>query len=167
MAINGQSCIWRDTTETLSTDKIEFNGGAVVNEQGNIIQTKFIISSSVAVNELPGAIDKLQDTGVQGITIYVTGSIQDPQVDGLDTAQKFKQWMLEDKTSTALPKGRFGLRLNDFTALNLTPTADRGYILSNVEFIRDGDTKGKLQFVATLRFNGSIGSPNGSGHYIW
>lgn len=167
MAINGQSCIWRDTTETLSTDKIEFNGGAVVNEQGNIIQTKFTISSSVAVNELPGAVDKLQDTGVQGITIYVTGSIQDPQVDGLDTAQKFKQWMLEDKTSTALPKGRFGLRLNDFTALNLTPTADRGYILSNIEFIRDGDTKGKLQFVATLRFNGSIGSPNGSGHYIW
>ena len=171
MAINGQSCIWRDTTETLSTDKIEFNGGAVVNEQGNIIQTKFTISSSVAVNELPGAVDKLQDTGVQGITIYVTGSIQDPQVDGLDTAQKFKQWMLEDKTSTALPKGRFGLRLNDFTALNLTPSNasnnERGYILSNVEFIRDGDTKGKLQFVATLRFNGSIGSPNGSGHYIW
>jgi hypothetical protein len=171
MAINGQSCIWRDTTETLSTDKIEFNGGAVVNEQGNIIQTKFTISSSVAVNELPGAVDKLQDTGVQGITIFVTGSIQDPQVDGLDTAQKFKQWMLEDKTSTALPKGRFGLRLNDFTALNLTPSNannnERGYILSNVEFIRDGDTKGKLQFVATLRFNGSIGSPNGSGHYIW
>ena len=171
MAINGQSCIWRDTTETLSTDKIEFNGGAVVNEQGNIIQTKFTISSSVAVNELPGAVDKLQDTGVQGITIYVTGSIQDPQVDGLDTAQKFKQWMLEDKTSTALPKGRFGLRLNDFTALNLTPSNasnnERGYILSNVEFIRDGDTKGKLQFVATLRFNGSIGSPDGSGHYIW
>jgi hypothetical protein len=171
MAINGQSCIWRDTTETLSTDKIEFNGGAVVNEQGNIIQTKFTISSSVAVNELPGAVDKLQDTGVQGITIYVTGSIQDPQVDGLDTAQKFKQWMLEDKTTTALPKGRFGLRLNDFTALNLTPSNasnnERGYILSNVEFIRDGDTKGKLQFVATLRFNGSIGSPDGSGHYIW
>ena len=171
MAINGQSCIWRDTTETLSTDKIEFNGGAVVNEQGNIIQTKFTISSSVAVNELPGAVDKLQDTGVQGITIYVTGSIQDPQVNGLDTAQKFKQWMLEDKTSTALPKGRFGLRLNDFTALNLTPSNasnnERGYILSNVEFIRDGDTKGKLQFVATLRFNGSIGSPDGSGHYIW
>ena len=171
MAINGQSCIWRDTTETLSTDKIEFNGGAVVNEQGNIIQTKFTISSSVAVNELPGAVDKLQDTGVQGITIFVTGSIQDPQVDGLDTAQKFKQWMLEDKTTTALPKGRFGLRLNDFTALNLTPSNannnERGYILSNVEFIRDGDTKGKLQFVATLRFNGSIGSPNGSGHYIW
>ena len=171
MAINGQSCIWRDTTETLSTDKIEFNGGAVVNEQGNIIQTKFTISSSVAVNELPGAVDKLQDTGVQGITIFVTGSIQDPQVDGLDTAQKFKQWMLEDKTTTALPKGRFGLRLNDFTALNLTPSNasnnERGYILSNVEFIRDGDTKGKLQFVATLRFNGSIGSPDGSGHYIW
>ena len=175
MGSNAQSAIWRAGTVNgagtepsgSGSDIIEFNTGAVVNDQGFILQTKFTVSSSVAVNELPGAVDKLQDTGVQGITIFVTGSIQDPQVDGLDTAQKFKQWMLEDKTSTALPKGRFGLRLNDFTALNLTPTADRGYILSNIEFIRDGDTKGKLQFVATLRFNGSIGSPDGSGHYIW
>ena len=52
MAVNGQSCIWRDSTETLSSDKIEFNSGAVVNEQGRIIQTKFTISSSVAVNEM-------------------------------------------------------------------------------------------------------------------
>tara|TARA_R110000851_G_scaffold302607_2_gene459477 strand:+ start:122 stop:628 length:507 start_codon:yes stop_codon:yes gene_type:complete len=168
MAVNGQSCIWRDSTETLSSDKIEFNSGAVVNEQGRIIQTKFAISSSVAVNEMPGAVDKLQDTGVQGITIYVTGSIEDPKTSGALTAHKFKEWMLEDKTTTSTyPKGRFGLRLNDFDVLNLTPGTDRGYILSNIEFIRDGETKGKLQFVATLRFNGTIGSPNGSGQYIW
>ena len=168
MAVNGQSCIWRDSTETLSSDKIEFNSGAVVNEQGRIIQTKFAISSSVAVNEMPGAVDKLQDTGVQGITIYVTGSIEDPKTSGALTAHKFKEWMLEDKTTTSTyPKGRFGLRLNDFDVLNLTPGTDRGYILSNIEFIRDGETKGKLQFVATLRFNGTIGSPNGSGQYLW
>ena len=168
MAVNGQSCIWRDSTETLSSDKIEFNSGAVVNEQGRIIQTKFTISSSVAVNEMPGAVDKLQDTGVQGITIYVTGSIEDPKTSGALTAHNFKEWMLEDKTTTSTyPKGRFGLRLNDFDVLNLTPGTDRGYILSNIEFIRDGETKGKLQFVATLRFNGTIGSPNGSGQYIW
>jgi hypothetical protein len=168
MAVNGQSCIWRDGTETSSSDKIEFNDGAVVNEQGRIIQTKFTISSSVAVNEMPGAVDKLQDTGVQGITIYVTGSIEDPKTAGKLAAHKFKEWMLEDKTTTSTyPKGRFGLRLNDFDVLNLTPGTNRGYILSNIEFIRDGETKGKLQFVATLRFNGTIGSANGSGQYIW
>jgi hypothetical protein len=171
MAVNGQSCIWRDGTETSSSDKIEFNSGAVVNEQGRIIQTKFTISSSVAVNEMPGAVDKLQDTGVQGITIYVTGSIEDPKTSGKLSAHKFKQWMLEDKTNSSFPKGRFGLRLNDFDVLNLTPSNasnnERGYILSNIEFIRDGETKGKLQFVATLRFNGLVGSANGSGQYIW
>ena len=178
MGSNSQSVIWRatssgaePTTYNGNEDIIEFNTGAVVNNEGYILQTKFSISSSVAVNELPGGVDKLQDTGVQGITVTVTGSINDPQTAGLDPAHKIKQWMLEDKTNTSFPKGRFGLRLNDFNGLNLTPSNasnnERGYILSNVEFIRDGDTKGKLQFVATLRFNGSIGSPNGSGQYIW
>ena len=179
MGSNAQSAIWRAGTVNGSgaepsgsgSDIIEFNTGSLINDQGHILQTKFNITSSVAVNELPGAVDKLQDTGVQGIIIYVTGSINNPQGDGSDPAQKFKEWMLEDKTinvtNKVFPKGRFGLRLNDFTALNLTPTADRGYILSSVEFIRDGETKGKLQFVATLRFNGIIGSPNGSGQYLW
>ena len=144
MGSNAQSAIWRAGTVNgagtepsgSGSDIIEFNTGAVINDQGHILQTKFNITSSVAVNELPGAVDKLQDTGVQGIIIYVTGSINNPQGDGSDPAQKFKQWMLEDKTinitNKVFPKGRFGLRLNDFTALNLTPTADRGYILSSV-----------------------------------
>ena len=174
MASAAQSAIWRatssgtePTTQNGNEDIIEFNSGSVVNNNGVLIQTKFTLSSSVAVNELPGAVDKLQDTGVQGITIYVTGSIEDPKTGGLDPAHKFKQWMLEDKTNSSFPKGRFGLRLDDFDALDLTPGTNRGYILSNIEFIRDGETKGKLQFVATLRFNGTIGSANGSGQYIW
>jgi hypothetical protein len=178
MASAAQSAIWRATgsgtepsTQNGNEDIIEFNSGSVVNNNGVLIQTKFTLSSSVAVNELPGAVDKLQDTGVQGITIYVTGSIEDPKTGGLDPAHKFKQWMLEDKTNSSFPKGRFGLRLDDFDALDLTPSNsssnERGYILSNVEFIRDGETKGKLQFVATLRFNGAIGSANGSGQYTW
>jgi len=174
MAAAAQSAIWRatssgtePTTQNGTEDIIEFNSGSIVNNNGVLIQTKFTLSSSVAVNEMPGAVDKLQDTGVQGITIYVTGSIEDPKTGGLDPAHKFKQWMLEDKTNSSFPKGRFGLRLDDFDALDLTPSTNRGYILSNIEFIRDGETKGKLQFVATLRFNGTIGSANGSGQYIW
>jgi len=78
--------------------------------------------------------------------------------------------MLEDKTNASFPKGRFGLRLNDFSALNLTPNNatnnKRGYILSDVEFTRNGETKGKLEFIATLRFNGDIGTASG-GKYEW
>tara|TARA_R110002020_G_scaffold403348_3_gene613481 strand:+ start:209 stop:754 length:546 start_codon:yes stop_codon:yes gene_type:complete len=181
MASGAQSAIWRAGTTTGAgtepattggtEDIIEFNSGAVVNNNGVIINTKFSMTSAVAVNEMPSSIDKLQDTGVNGIMVFITGSIEDPKTGGLDQAQKFKTWMLEDKTinetNKVFPKGRFGLRLNDFNALNLTPTADRGYILSDVEFTRNGETKGKLEFIATLRFNGTIGTANGSGQYVW
>lgn len=183
MASSAQSVIWRATdstgdagaepTTTVGTeDIIEFNLGAVVNKNGFIMNTRFTLSSSVAVNEMPASINKLQDTGVGGIIIYVTGSIEDPETTsgGLKPAHKFKTWMLEDKTinvtDKVFPKGRFGLRLNDFDALDLTPTADRGYILSDIDFTRSGDTKGKLEFIATLRFNGSIGTAT-DGQYIW
>ena len=175
MASGAQSVIWRVTstgaepTGTTGTeDIIEFNTGAVVNKNGFIMNTRFTLSSSVAVNEMPASINKLQDTGVGGIIIYVTGSIADPQTisGGLKPAHKFKTWMLEDKTNADFPKGRFGLRLDDFDALDLTPHADRGYILSDIDFTRSGDTKGKLEFIATLRFNGSIGTAT-SGQYIW
>jgi hypothetical protein len=180
MASAAQSAIWRagtttgagtePTTQNGTEDIIEFNNGAVVNNNGVLISTKFSMTSAVAVNEMPSSIDKLQDTGVNGIIVYITGSIEHPKTDGLDPAQKFKTWMLEDKTinetNKVFPKGRFGLRLNDFNALNLTPTADRGYILSDVEFTRNGETSGKLEFIATLRFNGSIGTPSG-GKYEW
>lgn len=176
MASAAQSVIWRATsgsgtepaTNAGTEDIIEFNAGSVVNKNGFIINTRFTLSSSVAVNEMPASINKLQDTGVGGIIIYVTGSIEDPETvsGGLKPAHKFKTWMLEDKTNTTFLKGRFGLRLNDFDALDLTPTADRGYILSDIDFTRSGDTKGKLEFIATLRFNGSIGTAT-SGQYIW
>ena len=119
MASGAQSVIWRVTstgaepTGTTGTeDIIEFNAGAVVNKNGFIMNTRFTLSSSVAVNEMPASINKLQDTGVGGIIIYVTGSIEDPQTTagGLKPAHKFKTWMLEDKTNAAYPKGRFGLK---------------------------------------------------------
>lgn len=177
MASAAQSAIWRATssgtepsTQNGTEDIIEFNNGAVVNNNGVLISTKFSMTSAVAVNEMPSSIDKLQDTGVNGIIVYITGSIEHPKTDGLDPAHKFKTWMLEDKTNASFPKGRFGLRLNDFSALNLTPNNatnnKRGYILSDVEFTRNGETKGKLEFIATLRFNGDIGTASG-GKYEW
>lgn len=169
MAIAGQSAIWRDDTELLQlTDKIEFNSGAVVNVNGEIVNTRFIMNSAIAVNENPGnAVDPLQDTGFIGVTAIITGHIINPE--GSEAvAHKLKQWMLEPKrVATTFPKGRFGLRLDDFPTFDLTPTVARGYMLQNVEFAREGETKGKLGIIITLRFNGSIGSPNGSGQYIW
>ena len=168
MAINGQSAIWRDGTETSSSDKVEFNDGAVVNLGGFIVNTRFIMNSAVAINENPGEqVDPLQDTGFEGLTVIVTGSIEDPEGVGKTMAHRLKRWMLESKRVTStFPKGRFGLRLNDFEIFDLTPNTSRGYILENIEFGREGETKGKITFIITLRFNGSVGSLTGS-EYIW
>jgi hypothetical protein len=171
MASGAQSAIWRDGVEPITTvgteDIIEFNSGAVVNSNGEIVSTRFIMNSGIAVNENPGnAVDPLQDTGFIGLTAIITGHIINPQGDE-SAAHKLKAWMLEDKrVITTFPKGRFGLRLNDFPTFNLTPNTSRGYMLHNVEFVRDGETKGKLGFIITLRFNGTEGTPTG-GQYIW
>ncbi len=171
MAVNGQSAIWRDGTETTSTDKIEFNEGAVINTNGNLMTTGFVIASGIARNERPGALDKLQDTGASGITITLTGTVADPQGDNT-VAHRFKTWLLEKKVVTStFPKGRFGLRLNDFDVFDLTPTAFLGYMVENIDFRRDGEPKGKLSFVMVLRFNGDItnngAEPNVNGEYEW
>lgn len=168
MAINGQSAIWRDGDEASVTDKIEFNEGAVTNLGGFIVNTRFVMNSAVAINENPGnQVDPLQDTGFEGLTVFVTGSIEDPEGIGKTMAHRLKRWMLESKrVKTTFPKGRFGLRLNDFEVFDLTPDNERGYILENVEFGREGETKGKITFIITLRFNGTVGSLTGS-EYVW
>lgn len=173
MAQKGNSAIWRDgaepTTEVGTEDIIQFNDDALVNNRGYIVNTGFQIKAGIARNERPGAVDKRQDTGLSSVVITVTGSIQEPANagEGLDPAHTFKAWMIEDKTVvTTFPKGRFGLRLDDFPAFNMTPTTTKGYMLQDVQFTRDGETKGKLSFIATLVFNGAVGSPT-SGEYLW
>ena len=67
--------------------------------------------------------------------------------------------MNDGKTTTGFEEGRFGLRLDDFPQLNVTPDNTPntfGYVLADVRFIRDGEHKDKVQFVATLRLSGDI-----------
>jgi hypothetical protein len=171
MASTAHSAIWRDGAEPSTTggteDIIEFGSTAIVNLGANITNVGFRIPTGIAVNQVPGQINKLQDTGVSGVTIDITGVIADPQGTGIGAVKTLKAWALEAKTvDTTFPKGRFGLRLNDFKGFDMTPTETKGYMLENIEFGREGETLGKATFVITLRFNGAIGSPSG-GYYDW
>ena len=175
MASTAHSAIWRDGVEPSTTggteDIIEFGTGSLVNTGCDITNIGFRIPTGIARNERPGAMDKLQDTGVSGITIDITGVIADPEGVGKDAVKTLKGWAIEAKTvDTTFPKGRFGLRLNDFTGFNMTPNTFKGYLLENVEYTREGETAGKATFVITLRFNGD--ETNNStislgGYYDW
>ena len=154
------SAIWRSTggvgSEALS-EVIEFNEGAVPDKTGAIVETG--IEMEVGFSDNPkasGALNEIQDTGLARIPIIVTGRIKAPA--SSDIPEIFKRWLIEDKTNTTFPKGRFGLRLNDFPAFNLNPDGAKGYMIIKLEFSREAEFEGRLIFIATLRFNGDVGS---------
>jgi len=68
-------------------------------------------------------------------------------------------------TTPTLPKGRFGLKLSDFSSFNVYPKSTLGYMIQDWTWVRDGDTPGKTSFIATLRLNGDIGAEDST--YVW
>ena len=170
------SYIWRDHASRASaTDKIEFESSSVTDDQGHIHQSEFKIVTAIADNEKPTAkLNELQDTQVDTITVTLTGSIHNWQTAGASgTASTIpatvKKWMCDKKTSTSFPKGRFGLELADFETFDCNPSVvsgeEKGYMLQDWTWIRSGDTKGKTDFIATLRLNGFIGAEGSA--YSW
>lgn len=140
-------------------------------------QLDFVVG--IGENEKPkGSVNELQDTFLDSITWTLTGSVN-TQTGSSSVFDLVKKWMIEGKTDTVFTKGRFGLELDDIDSYNLVPTGTgtspeqpRGYIISNWTWIRDGETKGKTGFVATLRFNGDLNvdassNGNSSRDYDW
>lgn len=174
--------IWRDKTNPPgvvfdpATDKIEFEiANTTGSDQGHIHQTEFKILTALADNEKPNAkLNEIQDTQLDSITITITGSIHINKEEGASVAsslipQKVKEWMCDEKTTTAFPKGRFGLKLANFTTFNVYPTPSSasalslGYMIQDWTWLKVGETQGKAEFIATLRLNGEIGV----GTYNW
>lgn len=161
----GNSAIWRATTtgseSSNSTDIIQFNGGTVPDSTSHVKSSEVDMETGVAENDKPfSPINELQDTKATRITVQVIGIIDNPVSSGAPS--RFKIWELEDKVNTVFTKGRFGLRLDDFPAFNLTPTTlasgtPRGYIISNIKLSRDIEFN-RLNFSCTLKFNGDVGT---------
>lgn len=63
--------------------------------------------------------------------------------------------MATDKTNTDLKFGRFGLRLDNMSVLNLTPSGTVGYLLHDVYIEQPDDSPNEATFVAKLYLNGS------------
>jgi len=168
----GNSALWRATGTTdgsegvaAASEKIEFNEGVVPNTTSHIKNSEDEFDREPATNEKAvGDIDELQDIGLHKVFVTITGHIQTPSSTTVSTI--IKKWMLESHadSTTGFTKGKFGLRRDDNPINNLTPTTDanptgtRGYFITNFKLIRPPEFEGKLDFIATLRLNGSIGS---------
>ena len=183
MTVYGTSAIWRVPEDNTSSsfpeptspydtpDLILFNdisAGNTVSPDAYIFNNSASMTSSIAINENPGGkVDPAQDCGFESLIVTVVGAVQFPDGGSYDTLQRMKTWLIEAKTlSQYYPFGRFGLRLTKMPQLNLTPRAERGYMLHNLQWVQEGESISKLSFVATLRFNGVVGAKIGD-YYIW
>ena len=160
--------IWRATTAqggteaaALDANKILFNSSPVVATGSYLFNTEVNYRNATPENpRVGGQINEVQDMGLQGIDVQVTGQIRQSS-SVLDDLQNLTDWLIDDKTVQAtFPKGRFGLRMDDMPQFNITPALTYGYVLAQTRIIRDGEYKEKAGVVITLRFSGT---PTGLG----
>lgn len=162
------TAIWRATTaqggtESLALDanKIIFNSTPVIATGSYVFNTEVNYRNATPENpRVAGQINEVQDMGLQGIDIQVTGQIRQTSSTTKDLSN-LVTWLQEDKTVQAsFPKGRFGLRMDDMPQFNVTPALTYGYVLAQTRIIRDGEYKEKAGIIITLRFSGT---PTGLG----
>jgi hypothetical protein len=160
----GQSALWQVQTSAAngtestatSTNTVLFNEAPVVASGGVIFSSEYNIRNSVAENpKVDGNNNDVQDMGLDGIDVQITGIIKDSDSSNA-TIAKLMAWVKETKTTTGFTEGRLGLRVDDFPHFNMTPTSTYGFVLQSLKFVRDGETKNKAGFVLVVRVGGDV-----------
>ncbi len=164
------TAIWRATTAqgpteaaALAVNKIEFNSDPIVATGGFVFNTEVNYRNATPENpRVAGQINEVQDMGLQGIDVQLTGQLRETSSSSGDLSN-LVTWLQEDKTDqTSFPKGIFGLRMDDMPQFNVEPDTTFGYVLAQTRIIRDGEYKEKAGVVITLRFSGDplgLGTP--------
>ncbi len=167
---NENTSIWRATTAqgateaaALATNIILFNSQPVIATGSYVFNTEVNYRNATPENpRVAGQINEVQDMGLQGIDVQVTGQIRQTSSTSNDLSN-LVTWLQEDKTiQDGFPKGRFGLRMDDMPQFNVQPDLTFGYVLAQTRVIRDGEYKEKSGVVITLRFSGDpqgLGTP--------
>lgn len=137
---------------------IEFDEATVSRDKQFITSNKAEISVDISqTNALKGDINPSQDGGVGSVRLYINGVIKgNAAVAG---RQNLTRWLLEDKTTPNFEHGRFGTVFKNLPEYNVTPdgTADTGYgwLIEDIEFIKDGEWQDKTTFSMTIKYNGN------------
>ena len=141
-------------TEATAGDSrtVDFNPSPVATSQGLVFKTEIKLRKSTPEGESVNSNQNIvQDMGFDGLTVQVTGEIQDAENDvSTGSVHKLTKWMFDNGGTTGFTKGRFGLRMDDFPMFNVTPTSALGYFLNDVQFVRDPEETDKVGFIAVL-----------------
>jgi len=159
----GQNRIWRIGDS--ETDGAITNGNNTIIEFDELVvdDSQFFTNTEVEIDvdisqtsALKGDINPKQDGGVGSVTIPVRGFIKGKAA--ILGRQNMIRWLLEDKTTTNFPHGRFGTVFKDLTEFNITPDGNAdtgyGYMISDLKLSKEGEWQNKTIFSFNLIYNG-------------
>ena len=101
--------------------------------------------------------NELQDMGIDGLDITLTGIIGDADNDVVaNPINKLSKWLQDGNTATLFTKGRFGLRMDNAPQWNVVPTSTLGYHIKDCNFKYVGEKKDIAEYIIRLALGGDI-----------
>lgn len=102
--------------------------------------------------------NELQDMGIDGLDVTITGLIGDANAesDTTEPINKISKWIQDGNKATGFTKGRFGLRMDNAPHWNVVPTSTLGYHIKDCSFKYVGERKDIAEFVLRLALGGDI-----------
>lgn len=159
----GNAAIFRIDTngETEVTAKtanqiIEFNGDAgSPDARSKLRSAKIKFTEDISIHPNPNRHLSQVQAGKLGVQIVtLRGYFTTPKSAGGIT--RFFNFMTNDKTNSALKFGRFGIRVDNMSQLDLTPSTAIGYILQDFEVEDVEEFQDKAEFTAILYRDGAV-----------
>lgn len=153
----GTAAVYRiDTNGDVESDAetaneiIEFGSGAANPDAFSFIEEAYWHwLEDVSTHKNPKkALDKKQDNLLADRELIIRGWFEDP--DSAGGVALISNWMKEAKTNASLPNGRFGVRIDDITTLDIIPSTGVGYLLYDAEVFIPPDHPFEANF--TMKF---------------
>jgi len=162
MAEAGTASIFRLSTGTTTeaaaktaNEIIEFNGTSLApDDNGKIESMELHYVEDLSIQPNPNRhLSQIQDGKLGTMELTIKGSFTNPDTAG--GIAEFQSWMIADKTDTTFVFGRFGIRYNKMTQIEVLPTATQGYILFDFQLIDIEEFQNIAKFVARFYKNGT------------
>jgi len=145
-----------ETTARTANEIVEFNTGATnPDARSKLASLKIGFIEDISIHPNPNRhLSQIQAGKLGTQIITITGHFTTPKSAGGIT--KFFNWMVNDKTNAALKFGRFGIRLDNMSQVDLTPSTTIGYILQSFDVTDVEEFQDEAKFVAILYRDGNV-----------
>jgi hypothetical protein len=142
-----------EATAKTANQLVEFNGGDEPDAFGSTNSLKVHLIEDVSLHPNPNKhLTNIQDGKLGTKELILRGFFKTPN--SAVGILRFNNWMIQDKTNAALPFGRFGIRYDNMSQFNLTPSATVGLVLYDFEVEDVEEYQDKAVFIARFYLNG-------------